>query len=70
MICFFDTFESTNSYTVPRIDRCLDALTIFGTHMKCRRPDLDALKPNFGWVSKEHIKDTLDKTTQHYKDEK
>ena len=46
------------------LDCCLDALTIFGTHMKHHLPDLDALKPNFGWVSKEHIEDTLDKTTQ------
>ena len=38
--------------------------------MKRRLPDLDALKPNFGWVSKECIKDTLDKTTQHYQAEK
>ena len=34
----------------------------------CRRlPDLDALLPNFGWVGKEHICETLEKTTQHYK---
>ena len=66
---FFDAYESTDSYTVTRLDCCLDALTSFGTHMKRRLPDLDALKPNFGWVSKEHIKDTLDKTTQHYKAE-
>ena len=67
---FFDAYESTDSYTVPCLDRCLDALAIFGIHMKRRLPDLDALKPNFGWVSKEHIKDTLDKTTQHYQAEK
>ena len=35
-------------------------------HMKRRLPDLDALLPNFSWVGKEHIHDTLSKTTQHY----
>ena len=30
-------------------------------------PDLDALLPNFGWVGKERIHETLEKTTQHYK---
>ena len=34
--------------------------------MKRRLPDLDALLPNFGWVGKERIRDTLAKTTQHY----
>ena len=32
-----------------------------------RLPDLDALLPNFGWVGKERIHETLEKTTQHYK---
>ena len=35
--------------------------------MKRRLPDLDALLPNFGWVGKDRIRDTLAKTTQHYK---
>ena len=38
--------------------------------MKQCLPDLDALLPNFGWVGKEHIRDTLDKTTQHYQADK
>ena len=67
---FFDAYKSTDSYTVTHLDHCLDALTIFGTHMKRQLPDLDALKPNFGWVSTERIKDTLDKTTQPYQAEK
>ena len=33
----------------------LDALSIMSQTMKCRLPDLDALLPNFGWVSKERI---------------
>ena len=64
----FDAYKPTDSYMVTHFDCCLDALTIFGTHMKHHLPDLDALKPNFGWVSKEHIKDTLDK--KHYQAEK
>ena len=35
--------------------------------LRCRLPDLDALLPNFGWVGKECICETLKKTTQHYK---
>ena len=35
--------------------------------MKQRLPDLNALLPNFGWVGKDRIRDTLAKTTQHYK---
>ena len=35
--------------------------------MKRWVPDLDALLPNFGWVGKDCIRDTLTKTTQHYK---
>ena len=32
-----------------------------------RLPDLDALLPNFGWVGKEDIHETREKTTQHYR---
>ena len=67
---FHDNYKHTEMYMVSRLERCLDTITILGTHMKRRLPDLDALKPNFGWVSKDRIKDTLDKTTQHYQAEK
>jgi hypothetical protein len=30
-------------------------------------PDLDALKPNFGWVSVDRIQKTIEKTTQFYR---
>ena len=35
-----------------------------------RLPDLDTLLPNFGWVSKERIRTTLEQTTQHYQADK
>ena len=41
-------------------------LAIFSQTMKRRRPDLDVLLPHFGWVSKERIRDTLAKPSQHY----
>ena len=67
---FFDCYVPSPSYTVSRLERCLDYLAIFGSFLKRRLPDLNALKPNFGWVSKQRIRDTLDKTTQHYQAEK
>ena len=46
---FFDCYVPSPSYTVSRLERCLDYLAIFGSFLKRRLPDLDALKPNFGW---------------------
>ena len=43
-------------------DAAVEDLIVFSQTMKCRLPNLDALLPNFGWVSKEHICDTLEKT--------
>ena len=48
----------------------MDGLVAFPQTMKRCLPDLDALLPNFGWVSKEHICDTLAKTSQHYQADK
>ena len=45
----------------------LDALSIMSQTMKRHLPDLDALLPNFGCVSKDRIRSTLEKTSQHYK---
>ena len=44
----------------------LDPLVLLPQKMKHHLPDLDALLPNFGWVSKEYIWDTLEETTQLY----
>ena len=71
-------FLSSSSYPIPgfnpdppitqaRLDAAVDALVIMSQQMKCCLPDLDALLPNFVWVGKECICDTLEKTTQHYK---
>ena len=49
-----------------RMDDAVDRLAIFSQTMKHRLPDLDVLLPHFGWVSKERIRDTLAKTSQHY----
>ena len=48
----------------------MDGLAILSQTMKHRLPDLDVLLPNFGWVSKERIRDTLEKTSQHYQADK
>ena len=53
-----------------RLDAAVDGLAIFSPTMKRCLPDLDALLPHFGWVSKEHIRDTLAKTSQHYQADK
>ena len=53
-----------------RPDAAVDGLIVFSQTMKRCLPDLDALLPNFGWVSKEHIRDTLAKTSQHYQADK
>ena len=48
------------------LDAAVDGLIVSSQTMKCCLPDLDTLLPNFGWVSKERIHDTLTKTSQHY----
>ena len=53
--------------TQEHFDHVVDELVIMSQTMKCHLPDLDALLPNFGWVSKDHICETLEKTSQHYK---
>ena len=45
----------------------IDTLSSLSQLIKRRLPDLDALLPNFGWVGKDHIQTTLEKTSQHYK---
>ena len=45
-------------------------LSVLSQTMQHRLPDLDALLPNFGWVSKDWIWTTLEQTTQHYQADK
>ena len=56
--------------TQDRFDAAVEDLVVLSQTMKRRLPDLDALLPNFGCVSKEHIRDTLAKTSQHYQADK
>ena len=67
-----DSFGNLNSLILapsdsPITQEChevaLDTLSIMSQMMKRRLPDLDALLPNFGWMGKERIRDTLAKTT-------
>ena len=60
-------FNPDPAITQAHLDAAVDALLVMSQQMKHRLPDLDALLPNFGWVGKERIHDTLEKTTQHYK---
>ena len=53
--------------TQARLASTLHSLFLMPQTFRRRLPDLDALLPNFGWVGKERIRDTLEKTTQHYK---
>ncbi len=42
-------------------------LSAFPQHIRPNLPDLDSLRPHFGWVPVERIKQTLDATTQFYR---
>ena len=48
-------------------DEFIDSISIMSQMMKRCLPDIDVILPNFGWVSKECIRDTLSKTTQLYR---
>jgi hypothetical protein len=50
-----------------RLASAVRLLTALPQTLKRALPDLDALKPNFGWVSLERIQQTLEKTTQFYR---
>ena len=64
-------FLDLHSHDQPITQEChsfvFDALTSFSQSVKQCLPDLDALLPNFGWVGKDLIQTTLEKTSQHYK---
>ena len=53
--------------TQARLASVLHSLSLMPQTLHRCLPDLDALLPNFGWVGKDRIRDTLEKTTQHYK---
>ena len=53
--------------TQARLASVLHSLSLMPQTLLRRLSDLDALLPNFGWVGKDQIRDTLEKTTQHYK---
>ena len=64
-----DSFGNVNSLILTPSDlpitqehheAVLDTLSIMSQTMKRRLPDLDVLLPNFGWVGKDHIRDTLE----------
>ena len=46
-------------------EAAVEDLSVLSQTMQRCLPDLDALLPNFGWVSKERIHTMLEKTTQH-----
>ena len=48
----------------------VEDLSVLSQKMQRCLPDLDALLPNFGWVSKERICTMLEKTTKHYQADK
>ena len=53
--------------TQAQLASVLHSLSFLPQTLHRHLPDLDALLPNFGWVGKEHIRETLEKTTQQYK---
>ena len=59
---------------VPSTKTChkaaVEDLVVMSQKMQHHLPNLDALLPNFGWVSKDQIHTTLEMTTQHYQADK
>ena len=70
-ISYMDPFgyNMPNATTEPetRLERTVRNLTALPNRLKRAFPDLDKLKPYFGWASNERLKMMLDKTTQHYR---
>jgi len=73
---YCDAYSSFIDYIEPQLEpeppsnlersiNCL--LSIFPNQVRKRFPDLEKMKPYFGWASTEKIKQMLDKTTQHYR---
>ena len=60
------SLPSDTPITQARLASILHLLCILPQTLHHHLPDLDALFPNFGWVGKERICETLEKTTQHY----
>ena len=61
---------SDTPITKARHEAAVEDLSVLSQTMQQRLPELDALLPNFVWVSKERIHTTLEKTTQHYQADK
>ena len=63
------TKPATTDDTKPTVVDKIVKLFRWAFPQKIRRKftDLDILKPNFGWVSEERIKSTLEQTTQFYR---
>ena len=53
-----------------RLEAAVTDISVLAQMIQRRLPDLDALLPNFGWVSKEWIHTTLEQATQHYQADK
>jgi hypothetical protein len=50
-----------------RLQRVIRRLSMFPQILRRTFPDLDVLKPYFGWVANDRIQKTLEKTTQFYR---
>ena len=67
---YYDILSQGNAmelyHTVLAHEIFVDAITLAPQVLKHHLPDLDLLCPNFGWIRKNHIQATLDKTSQFY----
>ena len=45
----------------------VDAILLNPQDLRRKLPDLESLRPHFGWVTTDWIRDTLDKTSQQYR---
>ena len=61
-------FPHTEDLPMSNWERMVNKLVqAFPNRLRRMFPDLDILKPYFGWASNDKIKTMLDKTTQHYR---
>ena len=59
--------ETCSYYTCSAFTIAATTLSAFPQSIVPKIPDLNSLRPHFGWVPTDHIKATLDATTQYYR---
>ena len=66
-IANYECKERSETSTHTLFDTSVLALSAFPTSVSHTLPDLDTLRPNFGWIPVDRIRATLNATTQYYR---